>query len=75
MSENFIKNNILELNNFKEITNKIEFSGKVSEDISFLIQTINDLLSVINLRINLTDEEKEYIQTIKTNIAGINKIL
>ena len=76
MNEMLIKKNILKLDNFKEKSkdNKIELSNEVLNNIPILIGTINDLINVINLRIELTDAEKECIQTIKTNVDEIKKI-
>ena len=81
MNEMLIKNNVLKLDNFKEKSkdNKIELSNgvlnKVLNDIPHLIGTINDLINVINLRIELTDAEEECIQTIKNNVKEIEKII
>ena len=71
-----IKKNVLKLDNFKGKSkdNKIELSNEVLNNIPILIGTINDLINVINLRIELTDAEKECIQTIKTNVDEIKKI-
>ena len=62
-----IKNNLSTLDD-----NKKEVSLQALENIPILIKTIDDLINVINLRIDLTNEEKECIQTIKNNINGIN---
>ena len=71
-----IKKNVLKLDNFKGKSkdNKIELSNEFLDNIPLLIGTINDLINVINLRIELTDAEKECIQTIKTNVDEIKKI-
>ena len=67
MEETLIKNNLSTLDD-----NKKEVSLQALENIPILIKTIDDLINVINLRIDLTNEEKECIQTIKNNINGIN---
>lgn len=69
MEETLIKNNLSTLND-----NKIEVSLNALENIPILIKTIDDLINVINLRIDLTNQEKECIQTIKNNINGLNTI-
>ena len=76
INEVLIKKNVLKLDNFKGKSkdSKIELSNEALNNIPILIGTINDLINVINLRIELTDAEKEYIQTIKTNVDEINKI-
>lgn len=73
---NAYKKNVLKLSNFKDKSkdSKIELSNEVLNNIPILIGTINDLINVINLRIELTDAEKECIQTIKTNVDEIKKI-
>lgn len=67
MEETLIKNNLSILDN-----NKIEVSLNTLENIPILIRTINDLINVINLRVDLSNQEKECIQTIKNNINRIN---
>lgn len=67
MEEKLIKNNLSTL-----YDNKVEVSLNVLENIPILIKTIDDLINVINLRVDLTNQEKECIQTIKNNINGIN---
>ena len=76
INEILIKKNVLKLDNFKGKSkdNKIELSNEFLDNIPLLIGTINDLINVINLRIELTDAEKECIQTIKTNVDEIKKI-
>ena len=41
------------------------------KNISLLIGTINDLINVINIRIDLNTDEKKCIEEIKNNISGI----
>tara|TARA_B100000900_G_scaffold409190_1_gene424674 strand:+ start:93 stop:308 length:216 start_codon:yes stop_codon:yes gene_type:complete len=46
-----------------------------SNNTKILINTINELIQVIKIRISLTKEEDEYIQVIKDNIDNILKDL
>jgi len=66
MEETLIKNNLSTLDD-----NKKEVSLQALENIPILIKTIDDLINVINLKIDLTNQEKECIQIIKNNINGI----
>ena len=49
------------------LDNKIQKEYK-EDNIKLLIGTIHDLINVIELRINLNQEEKKYIQKIKDNM-------
>lgn len=77
LKESLIQKNITTLDNFKEIikdNNKIEISLEFLKYIPTLIETIDNLINIINLRIELTDEEEEYVKTIKNNVDEIKKI-
>ena len=54
--------------------NKIEISMEFLKYIPTLIETIDNLINIISLSVNLTNEEKEYVKIIKNNIDEINKI-
>ena len=76
LKESLIQKNIT-VDNFKEIikdNNKIEISLEFLKYIPTLIETIDNLINIINLRIELTDEEEEYVKTIKNNVDEIKKI-
>ena len=75
LKESLIQNNTT-LDNLKEIikeNNKIEISLEFLKYTPTLIETIDNLINIINLRIELTDEEGEYVKTIKNNIEEIKK--
>ena len=77
LKESLIQQNITTLDNLKEIikeNNKIEISMEFLKYIPTLIETIDNLINIINLRIELTDEEGEYVKTIKNNVDEIKKI-
>ena len=77
LKESLIQQNITTLDNLKEIikeNNKIEISMEFLKYIPTLIETIDNLINIINLRIELTDEEEEYVKTIKNNVDEIKKI-
>tara|TARA_B100001094_G_scaffold43049_1_gene37790 strand:+ start:976 stop:1197 length:222 start_codon:yes stop_codon:yes gene_type:complete len=71
MDEIFIKKTTN--NQLNNDIKKIELSNEILDNIPMLITTINDLIKVINMRLNLTEEEKECIKTIKDNIDYIEK--
>ena len=73
IQEMLIKKNISRLDHFKESTseNNIERNERTLNNMNILIGTINDLISVINLRIDLNEQEKECIKTIEYNINDI----
>ena len=76
LKESLIQKNIT-VDNFKEIikdNNKIEISLEFLKYTPTLIETIDNLINIINLRIELTDEEEEYVKTIKNNVDEIKKI-
>ena len=56
------------LDNLKQTTIYNNISKKDLEKTSFLIHTINNLINFIELRVDLTKEEVQCIQTIKENI-------
>ena len=72
MDEIFIKKTIN--NQLNDDIKKIELSNEILDNIPMLITTINDLIKVINIRLNLTEEENECIKTIKDNIDYIEKL-
>ena len=62
LKESLIQQNITTLDNLKEIikdNNKIEISLEFLKYTPTLIETIDNLINIINLRIELTDEEEE----------------
>ena len=76
LKESLIQKNIT-IDNLKEIikdNNKIEISLEFLKYTPTLIETIDNLINIINLRIELTDEEEEYVKTIKNNVDEIKKI-
>ena len=74
IQEMLIKKNISRLDHFKESTS--EKNQITLNNMNILIGTINDLISVIKLRINLNEQEKECIKNIEYNINDIkNKII
>ena len=72
MDEIFIKKTTN--NQLNDDIKKIELSNEILDNIPMLITTINDLIKVINIRLNLTEEENECIKTIKDNIDYIEKL-
>ena len=77
LKESLIQQNITTVDNLKEIikdNNKIEISLEFLKYTPTLIETIDNLINIINLRIELTDEEGEYVKTIKNNVDEIKKI-
>tara|TARA_Y100001938_G_C8033360_1_gene401940 strand:+ start:595 stop:810 length:216 start_codon:yes stop_codon:yes gene_type:complete len=69
-------NELLIKKKFNDIEfNDIKFNNIDSNNTKILINTINELIQVIKIRISLTKEEDEYIQVIKDNIDNILKDL
>ena len=74
IQEMLIKKNISRLDHSKELTS--EKNQIILNNMNILIGTINDLINVINLRIDLNEQEKECIKDIEYNINDIkNKII
>ena len=76
MKESLIQKNA-SIDKLKETikdNNKIEISMEFLKYIPTLIETIDNLINIIGLSVNLTNEEKEYVKIIKNNIDEINKI-
>tara|TARA_Y100001958_G_C21043260_1_gene412128 strand:+ start:616 stop:837 length:222 start_codon:yes stop_codon:yes gene_type:complete len=69
LKENLLKNKSPGLINYK---NEIY---KNSENIQYLIETINNLINVIELRIILNEGETKCIQVIKNDINEIKKTI